>query len=95
MLYKISGNNHCSFGFATNVPVNDTINVNEPVNEPLNLVYDVVSKFPYLSKEKIAERIGKSRATVTRALAQLVNKGLIRKIGSDKKGYWKILEQSS
>ena len=65
---------------------------NEPVNEPVKLVLAVITENPNLSKEKIAEKIGKSRATVTRALAKLVENGSIKRIGSDKSGYWKIVK---
>lgn len=66
--------------------------INEPTNEPIKLVLDVVRKNPYLSKEMIAAEIGKSRATVTRALAKLQNDGIIRRIGSNKNGHWEIIK---
>ncbi len=88
-------------------PVNDN---NEPANaigEPENavdepeklseseyLVYSVITTSPNISKDKIAVQIGKSRATVTRSLAKMVKKGLIQRIGSDKKGYWQIINLS-
>lgn len=65
---------------------------NEPVNEPVKLVLTVIADNPNLSKEKIAEKIGMSRATVTRALAKLVEIGAIQRIGSDKSGHWEIVE---
>lgn len=65
---------------------------NEPVNEPVKLVLAVIADNPNLSKEKIAEKIGMSRATVTRALAKLVEIGAIKRVGSDKSGHWEIVE---
>lgn len=64
----------------------------EPINEPIKLVLGVVRKNPYLSKEMIAAEIGKSRATVTRALVKLQNDGIIRRIGSNKNGHWEIIK---
>ena len=61
-------------------------------NEPVKMVLAVIAENPRLSKEKIAEKIGKSRATVTRALAKLVEDNVIRRVGSDKSGYWEILK---
>ena len=69
----------------------------EPINdgetnfEPIKLILDIISEEPHLSKECIAERIGKSRATVTRALVKLQNDGHIRRIGSNKSGHWEII----
>ena len=60
-------------------------------NEPLKKVLAVIKERPNLSKEKIAEKIGMSRATVTRALAKLVESGAIKRVGSDKTGHWEIL----
>ena len=65
---------------------------NEPVNEPVKLVLAVIADNPNLSKERIAEKIGMSRATVTRALAKLVEIGAIKRVGSDKSGHWEIVE---
>ncbi|WP_346766881.1 ATP-binding protein [Treponema succinifaciens] len=61
-------------------------------NEPVKLVLAVIADNPNLSKEKIAEKIGMSRATVTRALAKLVEIGAIQRVGSDKSGHWEIVE---
>ena len=63
---------------------------NELLNEPLKSVLEVIRRNPYLSKEQIAAEIGKSRATVTRALSKLQNNGFIKRVGADKNGYWKI-----
>ena len=65
---------------------------NEPLNEPLKSALEVIRRNPYLSKEQIAAEIGKSRATVTRALSKLQNDGIIKRVGADKNGYWKIKE---
>ena len=69
----------------TNEPQSD------PLNEPLKSVLEVIRRNPYLSKEQIAVEIGKSRATVTRALSKLQNIGMIQRLGADKNGYWKII----
>ena len=53
-------------------------------NEPVKMVLAILTENPSLSKDKIAERIGMSRATVTRALAKLVEKKTIKRVDSDK-----------
>ena len=69
--------------------------VNEPVNDTVKLVLETISKSPKLSKEQIAVQIGKSRATVTRALATLVRLDKIRRVGSDKNGHWEVINNQS
>ena len=60
--------------------------------DTVKLVLETISKSPKLSKEQIAVQIGKSRATVTRALATLVRLDKIRRVGSDKNGHWEIIQ---
>ena len=84
-----------------NEPINDGENdgetknepISEPINEPIKMILDIISEEPHLSKECIADKIGKSRATVTRALAKLQNDGIIRRVGSNKTGHWKIIKR--
>ena len=80
--------------FELNMGEKSEIVPNEPVNEPQKKVLAVIKERPNLSKEKIAEKIGMSRATVTRALAKLVESGTIKRVGSDKTGHWEILSES-
>ena len=81
----------------TNEPINANISdsepINEPINEPIKHILDIISAYPNMSKEQIAERIGKSRATVTRLLGVLIRQGKIRRVGANKNGYWEVLEQ--
>lgn len=83
-------------GETKNEPINDGendgVNKNEPINEPIKMILDIISEEPHLSKEYIADKIGKSRATVTRALAKLQNEGIIRRVGSNKTGHWEIIK---
>ena len=73
-------------------PVNDPVNepVNEPVSEPVNDVLKDILEFiknnPGIKKPAIITRIGKSKATLTRYLKQLVEQNLIEYRGSDKTG---------
>ena len=72
-----------------NDPVNDL--VNDPVNDPVNDILEILRMHPEYSYKQIAQTIEKSEATVKRAIAKLKAKGSIRRIGSDKTGYWEII----
>lgn len=78
-----------------NEPINAQTDNNEPISEPTKYILDIISAFPNMSKEQIAERIGKSRATVTRLLGELVRQGRIQRVGANKNGHWEVLEQHS
>jgi predicted HTH transcriptional regulator len=65
--------------------------INEPINEPISLILSLLKENPSYTKEELAEKIGKSRATVTRILSKLVDEGKIKRVGSNKTGHWEIL----
>ena len=44
-----------------------------------------------MTRSGMAERLGCSDSTVKRALQSMVEKGVIKRIGSNKKGEWIIL----
>ncbi|MCK5849203.1 MAG: winged helix-turn-helix transcriptional regulator [Caldisericia bacterium] len=70
--------------------------INEPVNEPVKFtktqkaILDALREYANISKKELSDITGRSRSTITRNLAQLVKNGSIERIGSDKKGHWKI-----
>ena len=65
--------------------------VNDLVNDPVNQVLETIKITPNLSYTQIALKIGKSPATVKRALAKLKEMNLIKRVGSDKSGHWEVL----
>lgn len=73
-------------------------NKNEPVNEPVKLtkttqkVLDCLKRKPDITINEIVAEIGIARETVKRALKTLREKEIIRRIGSDKSGYYEVLK---
>ena len=63
---------------------------NEPINKPINLILSLLKEKPSYTKEELAEKIGKSRATVTRLLSKWVDEGKIKRVGSNKTGHWAV-----
>lgn len=72
---------------------------NEPVNEPVKLskatkeVLDCLQKNPNMTIQTLVAETGVARETVKRALKTLREKGFIRRIGSDKTGYYEIIQK--
>ncbi|MGI5115361.1 winged helix-turn-helix transcriptional regulator, partial [Treponema denticola] len=48
---------------------------------------------PEISYEQLAEKMGKSRATISRKISELKKAGIIKRIGADKNGYWQIIDE--
>lgn len=46
----------------------------------------------YITIEVIVQSLGKDRRTITRNIGVLREKQLLRRVGSDKTGYWEIIE---
>jgi len=73
--------------------------VNAPANAPVNIeglktpeaVTALVKQNPEITRQKMAERIGKDIRTIGRAIKKLQENGRLRRVGSAKAGYWELL----
>lgn len=81
---------------ARNAPVNTPANV--PVNGPIDVtglktpdaIVALLAANPRLTRQQLANVIGKDLRTIGRALAQLQQVGTIKRVGSDKTGHWEV-----
>ena len=71
--------------------------INDPINDPIKFderesrIIELLREDPSLTRAGMAEQLGCSDSTVKRILQNLVDKGAIKRIGSNKKGEWIIL----
>ena len=72
--------------------------INDPINDPIKLddrelqIIELLREKSDLTRKEMAARIECSDSTVKRCLQSMVEKGVIKRIGSNKKGEWIILE---
>lgn len=72
--------------------VNDPIN--DPIKDPIKLsskeqaIYDLIIKNETLTRQQMADMLSCSESTVKRAISVLINKKLIKRVGSNKMGKW-------
>ena len=66
-------------------------NISGTVNGTVNGTVKFIQANPNITLEELAVAIGKSRRTVARQIKQLQEDGVIRRVGSDKTGYWEIV----
>ena len=72
-------------------PVNDTVKTqNETVNDT---VFCLIKQNNKITAAKISKQLNVSLSTAKRKIKVLKEKGMIKRIGSDKTGYWKITKQ--
>lgn len=72
--------------------------INDPINDPIKLddreqqIIELLREKSDLTRKEMAARLECSDSTVKRCLQTMVEKGAIKRIGSNKKGEWIILE---
>lgn len=68
---------------------------NERINELSEIeqkVYELICSTPDLRQSDLAHRLDITEQYVRKVIKQLKDRGLIERIGSRKKGYWRIRE---
>jgi len=73
--------------------------VNASQNAPVNVdgmktpdaIMALVAAESSLTRQQMAEKIGKDIRTISRAIKKLQDEGKLRRVGSDKSGHWELL----
>ena len=80
-----------------------TIEKSAPVNAPENTLVNIegmktteailtlVAQNSHITRQEMANKIGKDIRTIGRAIKQLQERGLLKRVGSDKTGHWEKL----
>lgn len=67
-----------------------TEKVTDRLDEKSIQILALISEDPAYTSTAIAEKLSISRKTVSQRLKEMKEKDIIERIGSDRKGYWKI-----
>ncbi len=86
LLNKMKGKN-----VQINVHKNVQINDYEKLSKIEKLVLEIILENPEITQVNIATKLDKAPKTIQRGIASLKEKGIIERIGSNKKGYWKVM----
>ena len=87
---KISG------GINVNIFGNSNVLENVPENVPENrmrIIFDLIKNNKKITVSVIAKKISVNEKTVKRDIAKLKQKGILKRIGPDKGGYWEVVEK--
>ncbi|MCL2250002.1 MAG: winged helix-turn-helix transcriptional regulator, partial [Oscillospiraceae bacterium] len=74
----------------TNAPINEPINA--PVNETARTIIAIIANNPTITYDEIAEAMQLNRSTIQRNVRTLKDSNLLERVGSNKNGYWKVIE---
>lgn len=66
--------------------------VNPQIDTVNDTVFSLIKQDKNITANEISERLKMSLSTVRRKIRELRNNGKIERIGSDKTGYWRIIE---
>jgi predicted transcriptional regulator len=56
------------------------------------LIISLIADEPRISLDAIAEKIGRTRKTVQRAIKKLKDSGRVKRVGPDKTGHWEVTD---
>lgn len=74
---------------AGNVTDNVTENAGN-VTDTQRRILEILRQAPFTPQSRLAEIIGIHRVNINRNIRRLVDQGILTRVGSDRKGYWKI-----
>lgn len=75
---------------SVNAPANTPVNVDISGLKTPDAIVTLLTANPELTRQQLADAIGKDLRTIARALAKLQHAGKIKRIGSDKTGHWEV-----
>jgi len=76
----------------TRAPVNAPVNAPVKISELQREICSLIEKNKDATYDEIAQIVGKNRTTVMRNIADLKEKGIIRRVGPDKGGHWEVVK---
>ena len=56
------------------------------------MIVEIIKDNPYISAEKIGEKLNRSSRSIQRIIAKLRDDGFLKRIGVTKGGYWEVME---
>lgn len=74
--------------------VTPTVTANVTLNDTQKQILSAITENPQTTHDKLAEKTGKSRRTIIRNMNKLQNNNIVKRIGPDKTGHWKITKNN-
>ncbi len=70
----------------------EQINVDRKIYKTKEEILMLIVKNPYITQKELGEQLNLGRTTITNNIKKLKDEKLIRRVGSDRKGYWEIIK---
>ena len=72
---------------ATEIPME---NINVKLNKTEKLIIEILREESNITQQELSEKIGVSKRSITNAMNTLKDKKIIKRIGTNRNGVWKI-----
>ena len=63
----------------------------EGLVESQKKIIKLIEENPYISKSKLSKKVGISTTAIDKNILKLKDKGLLKRVGPDKGGYWEVI----
>jgi ATP-dependent DNA helicase RecG len=67
--------------------------VNAPLNELQTEILKCIKSDSKISYDELSSKLGKNRTTIMRNIKKLKEQNLLKRVGSDKAGYWEVQDE--
>ena len=65
----------------------------EGLVESQKKIIKLIEENPYISKSELSKKVGISTTAIDKNILKLKDKGLLKRVGPDKGGYWQVMSE--
>lgn len=74
--------------------VKDNVNDNVKLTQNQKEIIKAIKNNPFVTQQELSEKIGMTVTNISRNMKKLQEYGIIKRIGADKNGHWKVLKKT-
>ena len=76
-----------------NATISATINATIKLTDSQKKILEIILSNPRINQAEIAEQLNLHRVSVAKSMSKLQKEGVLKRVGSNKNGYWEIVEK--
>ncbi|WP_405328838.1 winged helix-turn-helix domain-containing protein [Fibrobacter sp.] len=73
--------------------VNPTVKATIKQTDSQKKILEIILSNPRINQAEIAEQLNLHRVSVAKSMSKLQKEGVLKRVGSNKNGYWEIVEK--
>ncbi len=68
-----------------------TVKVTQKVTVNQQKIIEAIKENPSITQDELSQKIGIARKNIIGNMKKLQEKGILRRVGADKNGYWEVI----